>query len=169
MAATAQLGCPCDACDRQWLPRHCFAASRRAPCLWQSHPCHLSRARAAIGFLDSSRARPRTLLRAARGLIHFSYAGPARTLMQKLRTVRRRIASYTAAAAQRRYVNNSRCALRYAGCRARCPRPRKNCFPETVRGGAYAPHAHTRRTRDDREFRERCMRAARATAYGCDP
>ena len=145
MTTSARLGCPRDGCDRHWLPRHCFAASRRAPYLWQSHPCHLSRARAAIGFLDSSRTRPRTLLRAARGLIHFSHAGPARTLMQKLRTVRRRIASYTAAAAQRRYVNNSRCALRYAGCRARCPKADMNRFPE------------------------RCMRAARATAYGCDP
>ena len=45
----------------------------------------------------------------------------------------------------REQFNNSRCAPRYAGCRARCPKADINRFPE------------------------RCMRAARATAYGCDP
>ena len=48
---------------------------------------------------------------------------------------------YTAAAAQRRYVNNSSNAPGRAGCRARCPGPSKNCFPTWAKRVAYAPRA----------------------------
>ena len=145
MVATARLGCPCDACDRHWLPRHCFAASRRvAPCLWQSHPCH-SPVRGPPW--DSSIRLELAPERSYEppGAHSFFARRPRTHLDAKTQTVRRRIASYTAAAAQRRYANNSRCALRYAGCRARCPKADINRFPES------------------------CLRAARATAYGCDP
>ena len=38
----------------------------------------------------------------------------------------------------REQFNNSRCAPRYAGCRARCPKANNICFPESARGVAYA-------------------------------
>ena len=92
--------------------------------------------------VDNSRARRRMLSRAARRLCRSNAVVAPRTLMQKLMSsagTSRRID--TAAAAQKRYVNNSRCAPRYAGCRARCPGPSKNCFPTWAKRVAYAPHA----------------------------
>ena len=133
------------------LPRHCFAASRRAPCLWQSHPCHLpcaGRRRIPRFVLSSPQNAP-----TSRAGAHSFFARRPRThLDPKTQTERRRIASIYSRCGPRKVreqFNNSRCAPRDAGCRARCPRPRKNCFPERVRGI--------------------CIRAARATAYGCDP
>ena len=139
MAASARLGCPCDACDRQWLPRHCFAASRRAPCLacraepsLPSLPC-AGRRRIPRFVLSSPQNAP-----TRRAGAHSFFARRPRTLMQKLRRCGR-IASYTAAAAQGRYVNNSTIRGARLDTRAAAraaPRQTKFCFPErvTVRG-----------------------------------
>ena len=94
-------------------------------------------------------ARRRTLLRAARGLVHSSLAKPATCKNRALMLSSDRALNNRCGPRKvREQFNNSRCAPRYAGCRARCPKADKNCFSERVKGGL-----HTRGRRDD----------------GCDP
>ena len=67
-----------------------------------------------------------------------------RTLHKKHRdSTSRRIASYTAAAAQRRYVNNLCCAAPRGLPRA-LPQARQKLLPERVQGGLHTRRAHDR-------------------------
>ena len=142
MAASARLGCPRDACDRHWLPlRSWRVASREALCSALRRPPLGCSRRQLSGAAKNAIASRATSLPVRRG-------SQPRTLHKKHRdSTSRRIASYTAAAAQRRYVNNLCCAAPRGLPRA-LPQVRQKLLPEREGG---------------------CIRAARTTAYGCDP
>jgi len=152
MAASARRGCPCDACDRHWLPLRsvllrCVAsrASRRA----RLCPAERGAPAATRTLRRQLSGVPKNVIASRATSLPVRRGSQPRTLHKKHRdSTPRRIASYTAAAAQRRYVNNLCCAAPRGLPRA-LPQDQQKLLPNLGK--------------------ESCIRAARTTAYGCDP
>ena len=135
MAASARRGCPCDACDRHWLPLRsvllrCVAsrASRRALPERGSAPAATRTLRRQLSDV------PKNVIASRATSLPVRRGSQPRTLHKKHRdSTSRRIASYTAAAAQRRYVNNLCCAAPRGLPRA-LPQVRQKLLPEREGG-----------------------------------
>ena len=97
----------------------------------------------------NSRARRRMLWRAARRLLPFERRRRAPHFDTKSTdygiAIRRAPYSRCGPRKVREQFNNSRCAPRYAGCRARCPKANKICFPESCIRAAAATTDATHR------------------------